>query len=136
MVKFCQIWSHWIHPRLKQAAKVGPSVIEFRSRPSITNSMYRSSVKMDISRRRKNSVKWTEWEESSPRHLSISWISLNVELGPIQPSSPYTKELHGLIVEFFLKKLIQFIFNFLFHKLHDKFDRQIIVSNQINQTES
>ena len=99
MVKFCQIWSHWIHPRLKQAAKVGPSVIEFRSRPSITNSMYRSSVKMDISRRRKNSVKWTEWEESSPRHLSISWISLNVELGPIQPSSPYTKELHGLIVE-------------------------------------
>ena len=29
-----------------------------------------------------------------------------------------------------------FIFNFLFHNSHDKFDRQIIVSNQINQIES
>ena len=29
-----------------------------------------------------------------------------------------------------------FIFNFLYHNSHDKFDRQIIVSNQINQIES
>ena len=29
-----------------------------------------------------------------------------------------------------------FIFNFLFHNSHDKFDWQIILSNQINQTES
>ena len=35
----------------------------------------------------------------------------------------------------FLKE-IYFIFNFLFHNSHDKFDRQIIVSNQINQIES
>ena len=31
---------------------------------------------------------------------------------------------------FFLKQ-ITFIFHFLFHNSHDKFDRQIIVSNQI-----
>ena len=36
----------------------------------------------------------------------------------------------------FFKKYISFIFNFLFHNSHDKFDRQIIVSNQINQIES
>ena len=35
---------------------------------------------------------------------------------------------------FFFK--FSFIFNFLFHNSHDKFDRQIIVSNQINQIES
>ena len=29
-----------------------------------------------------------------------------------------------------------FIFNFLFHNSHDKFDRQIVISNQINQIES
>ena len=28
------------------------------------------------------------------------------------------------------------IFNFLFHNSHDKFDRQIIVLNQINQIDS
>ena len=38
------------------------------------------------------------------------------------------------VVTFFIS--ISFIFNFLFHNLHDKFDRQIIVSNQINQIES
>ena len=31
---------------------------------------------------------------------------------------------------------ISFISNFLFHNSHDKFDGQIIVSNQINQIES
>ena len=29
-----------------------------------------------------------------------------------------------------------FYFQFFFHNSHDKFDRQIIVSNQINQIES
>ena len=33
-------------------------------------------------------------------------------------------------------KLIYFIFNFLFHNPHDKFERQIIVSNQTTQIES
>ena len=33
-------------------------------------------------------------------------------------------------------KYISFVFNFLFHNSKEKFDRQIIVSNQINQIES
>ena len=37
---------------------------------------------------------------------------------------------------FFIINFISFIFNFLFHNSHDKFDRQITVSNQINQTDS
>ena len=36
---------------------------------------------------------------------------------------------------FFLNEFL-FFFNFLSHNSHDKFDRQIIVSNQINQIES
>ena len=40
------------------------------------------------------------------------------------------------VVGIFFKKLISFIFNFLFHNSHDIFDRQIIVLNKINQIES
>ena len=36
----------------------------------------------------------------------------------------------------FFSKQISFIFNCLFHNSPNKFDRQIIVSNQINQTQS
>ena len=36
----------------------------------------------------------------------------------------------------FFKKKASYIFNILFHNSHDKIDRQIMVSNQINPIES
>ena len=49
-----------------------------------------------------------------------------------ETTKPGLKSFNHLTVKHFVSNK----FHFLFHNSHDKFDRQIIVSNQVNQIES
>ena len=72
-------------------------------------------------------------------HASIKELhDLPYEFVPLRNfnkmASHRTTKESDILTQFFFKKSV--IFNFLFYNTHDKFDRQIIVSNQINLRES
>ena len=72
------------------------------------------------------------------KHLAIffwsHWLWQKEVFAHIKLMQNIAFSIEDILYTYFLKK--SFIFNFLFHISHDKFDRQIIVSNQINLLES
>ena len=74
------------------------------------------------------------WLANSPQELpfNIHTYGDTLEMAWYHRYEDLTHLWEGNI---FFKKKFSFIFNFLLHNSHDKFDRQIIVSNQTNQTE-
>ena len=121
---------HRFRPSASRRPRFGSG---WRTGPSLTSPSRRATSAGSRSAR--------DWRPTSERRrwsaaadASSSAVAGNERLRPM-PSSSTCKEAatcHRLRFQ----KYISFILNFLFRNSHGKFDRQIIVSNQINQIES